>query len=83
MTEYTKWCWNCGSKKIFPVETWFKCDDCGATHVPAGDIIDMGPMETTYTGYPDRQTFSPTKRAQSAAARVRNEKATAERGKAV
>ncbi|KKL52677.1 hypothetical protein LCGC14_2283090 [marine sediment metagenome] len=34
MTDLTKKCWSCGSKNVKPVDTWFQCDDCGATHCP-------------------------------------------------
>lgn len=34
MTDYEKVCWYCGSKAVFPIKTWFECQDCGATHVP-------------------------------------------------
>jgi len=38
MTDYTKWCWNCSSRKVFPVQTWFQCDDCGATYIPQVEV---------------------------------------------
>jgi len=34
MKDYTKECWYCGSKNMEPVETWYQCRDCRATHVP-------------------------------------------------
>ncbi len=39
MKDYTKVCWNCGSKKVSPVESYYLCQDCRATHVPQPETL--------------------------------------------
>jgi len=65
MTHHEKVCWNCGSKAVFPIETWFECQDCGATHVPP---VTLGPLivepgnvwRKGDTDRPTRQAMHPT-----------------------
>lgn len=40
MADHTKVCWNCGSKNMLPVDTYFQCQDCQATHV---ETARLGP----------------------------------------
>lgn len=78
MTNYEKICWSCGSKNMEPVETWFKCRDCGATHVniprPGPEILERGygggNMDTEGRGRPAGR---PSKAATLAAAKAREE----------
>jgi len=44
MTDHKKVCWNCGSKAVFPIETWYECQDCGTTYVPQ---IKLAPSPVT------------------------------------
>ena len=47
MKDQTKVCWSCGSRNMSPVETWYKCDDCGATtddvHQPGSSTVTFEP----------------------------------------
>ena len=79
MKDYTKVCWNCGSTKVFPVQTWFKCDDCGATHVPQpipfhGDLIEATKGGMATEDNPLGSHYSPSKKVAQEAAKARRAK---------
>lgn len=44
MINHKKVCWYCGSKNMEPVETRYRCRDCGATHV---DVLARGSSPVT------------------------------------
>ena len=80
MTDHTKVCWYCGSKKVFPIRTWYQCDDCGATHIPSvalgppivepGNVFAQGDVDK-----PTRRALHPTAGVASRTARARDNKA--------
>jgi len=81
MVDYEKVCWYCGSKAMFPIQSWFKCDDCGATHVPSGEITDEGGIDVRKDLSHGGTSYSPSKRSQNAARKARGKDAVRRAGK--
>lgn len=78
MKDYTKVCWYCGSKKVFPIKSWWECKDCGATHVPSTSpsYLPITEVDAVTGGAPrfGRETvYRPSGHAQRAATRAREE----------
>ena len=80
MTDYTKRCWYCGSKNMEKVETWYKCADCGATHVVMPETFKGGLFELATGGIqtnvnPRGSSYQPTKKVAQEASKARKAKA--------
>jgi len=79
MTDHKKVCWNCGSKNMKPVDTFYQCQDCEATYVPQ---ITLGPVKTvsgrmqnnTLNGPSTRETRRPSPAAAREAQKAREAK---------
>lgn len=76
MPDYKKVCWFCGSTNMKPVETWYQCQDCGATHtelrVGGFSPVTEGDSDTGGSPRAGRPTdFRPSGHATRAAARAR------------
>lgn len=76
MPNYEKICWYCKSKNMEPVETWWRCRDCGATHVdlpkPSSYSITEVDNETGGSprpGYPSH--YKPSGQVQRSVAKAR------------
>ncbi|MCK4721783.1 MAG: hypothetical protein KAT75_00695 [Dehalococcoidia bacterium] len=79
MPDHTKKCWYCGSWNMEPIEGYFKCGDCGATHVRprALSLPDVEPATITVSlkgGFFSYGGHQPTKTAINEARRAREEK---------
>ena len=78
MKDLTEKCWNCGSQDMTPVESWYKCDDCGATtddvHQPSSSPVTV--IDDKTGGAPRVKSYSrarPSSRLMSRATRARKE----------
>lgn len=76
MTDYSEVCWYCGSSSMEKVETWFRCLDCGATHVPSldifkGDLIESESSTATDEDGNPYRSYHPSKRVAQEAAKAR------------
>ena len=65
-------CWNCDGRNMKAVETWFECQDCGATWVPPTKA-GYNPFETEGGGMSGSKG-TPSKSAVRAAATARKAK---------
>ena len=59
--DYKKVCWSCGSKNMEPVDTYYRCRDCGATYNVPLDLtfspvtkIDLETGKAPRPGHPTR-----------------------------